>query len=127
MMMVGLAGCGFVPGALAAEKIEKSVDATAGKEFTISLESNQTTGFSWQLAKPMNEELLKSVKDEYQASPPAEGAPVVGRGGNHVWIFKALKPGKAVIEFKYVRPWEKDQEPAKVATVVVVIRDTGRK
>jgi inhibitor of cysteine peptidase len=110
--------------AQAAEKSDSAIQATVGKGFTISLESNRSTGFGWQLAKPLDETLVKSVKNEYQDAPEAPGKErVVGVPGKEVWTFKALKSGKITIEFKYVRPWEKDKAPAKTQSVTVEVKE----
>ena len=108
--------------ARAADKASTTVKVTAGQEFTITLEANHTTGFSWQLAKPLDETLVKSVKNDYKPTPQkAGGSPMTGVGGTETWTFKAVKSGKTPIEFKYVRPWEKDKEPAKTATYQIVM------
>ena len=124
--IIAVAVAGLFAGhpARAAEKADLVIEATAGKEFTISLKSNCTTGFRWQLAKPLDETIVKSVKNEYQAPPQkfCGEFPVVGAPGKEVWTFKALKSGKTTIEFKYVRPWEKDKAPAETKSVPVVVK-----
>jgi predicted secreted protein len=50
----------------------------------------------------------------------------VGGSGREVWTFKALKSGKITIEFKYVRPWEKDKAPAILKSFSVVVK-AGKK
>ena len=88
---------------------ETDIKAAAGKEFTITLDSNRTTGYEWQLAKPLDENIVRLAKPEYiPASTKLCGAP-----GKEVWKFKAIKPGKTTIYFKYIRPWEKNPVPAK--------------
>ena len=99
------------------------VQAVAGKEFAISLKSNPTTGYSWQLAKPAEAAVVKLVKSDYQADSHPPG--MVGVGGKEVWTFTAVGPGKTVLDFKYVRAWEKDQPPAQTARYEVVV--TGKK
>ena len=94
------------------DKSSKPIKAKAGTEFSLTLESNRTTGYQWQLDKPLDESVVKLVRNEYK-SPEAAG--VVGAGGKEVWTFKAVAEGKTVIVMKYVRPWEKDQAPAKRA------------
>jgi len=122
-MVVAIAGLFTTHPARAAEKTDPVVEATSGKEFTISLDSNRTTGYGWQLAKPLDETIVKSVKNDYQSSPKKAGEPPkVGVGGKEVWTFKAVKSGKTTIEFKYVRSWEKDKAPAKTANYQVVVK-----
>jgi len=85
------------------------IKSDAGKEFTVTLDSNKTTGYEWQLAKPLDENIVRLVKPEYiPGSSNLCGAP-----GKEVWKFKAIKPGRTAIYFKYVRPWEKNPVSAK--------------
>ena len=123
VIAVAVAGLSAGHPARAAEKTESVIEATAGKEFTISLDSNITTGFGWKLAKPLDETIVKSVKNVYQNAPQnPDKEPMVGAPGKEVWTFKALKSGTTTIEFKYVRPWEKDKAPAKTKSFPVVVK-----
>lgn len=94
------------------------IQAKAGKEFAIILESNVTTGYRWQLASPIDRDFLMVVGLRYVA--PKTKA--VGVGGWEEWTFKTVKPGKVSITFNYARSWEKNKAPAKTRTFVVVIK-----
>ncbi|MEI7912738.1 MAG: protease inhibitor I42 family protein [Verrucomicrobiota bacterium] len=121
--VLGLAGRTCGESAPPAEKDAKPVEAVVGKEFTITLDANHSTGYSWQLAKPLTETLVKSTTHSYQEAATEAGAPPrAGAGGKEVWTFKAISPGSTVIEFKYVRPWEKDTPPVKTAKFPLVIK-----
>lgn len=108
-------GFGWLLTAGAAEP--KPIDVTVGQEFTISLQSNPTTGYLWRFAKPPDEKLLKLVRTQYKA-PQSK---LVGAGGIEVWTFKALAEGKTPLELNYQRPWEKSIPPAQSTNFVVVI------
>lgn len=95
-----------------------SLEAKVGQEFTITLESNATTGYQWQLAKPLDESVVKLVGSEYKA--PQDGR--VGQGGEEVWAFKAMGTGKTEVAMKYVRPWEKDVQPVEERTFTVTVK-----
>jgi len=97
---------------------ENVIQAKVGESFTITLESNATTGFSWQLAEGLDETRLKLESSKY--IPAATDR--VGSGGEEKWIFRALKKGSAKISLKYVRPWEKDTAPALEKTFFVKVR-----
>lgn len=96
---------------------EVTIQMTVRKSFVVTLESNKTTGYEWQLAKPLDRNTLKFVSSKYVAGD----SNLIGAGGKEEWTFMALKPGKTTISLKYVRPWEKDAPPAKKVTFVVVI------
>jgi inhibitor of cysteine peptidase len=95
------------------------ITASVGKEFRVVIEGNPTTGYTWQLAKPLDEKIVKLVSNRYDA--PGRGGRV-GQGGREVWTFKAVAAGKTTIEMKYIRVWEKDQPPARVACYSVEVK-----
>lgn len=85
------------------------IHVRVGEEFSIILKSNPSTGFTWQLAEPLDKSILRLVGSEYKARKPA----LIGSGGEEIWIFKALSKGRAFISMEYNRQWEKDVPPAK--------------
>jgi len=86
----------------------ETLQVYVGHDFSIALESNPTTGYSWQLSSPPEKELISSINSYFEIKESA----ALGASGRQVWIFKAIKAGKATIHFKYVRPWE-DNLPAE--------------
>jgi len=88
-----------------------------GDEFVLTLESNPTTGYQWQVADKLDGKIVRLISSEYKA-PDTK---LVGAGGNEVWTFRAEGRGKTAINLIYVRPWEKDTPPAKTATVTIVV------
>ncbi len=82
----------------------KVIRVPAGKIITLALDANPTSGFSWQLVKISDKNILEFVKKEFFA---AEGK-LIGAGGVEKWSFKTLKGGQAVIVLEYRRAWEKD-------------------
>lgn len=74
---------------------------------TVSLCSNPTTGFKWELTEVTDEEVLVYNDNEYIA-PEAEG--VEGAAGTEVWTFKVLKAGSSNITMEYSRSWEGGEE-----------------
>ena len=104
--------------AIRGAKNDKIVEAAVGKNFTITMDSNPTTGYQWQIARQMDTGLVELIDSQYIA--PKTG--LVGAPGKEEWHFKAIKEGKAIISFDYVRPWEKDELPAQTETFIVIIR-----
>lgn len=126
VMAIAIAGLFVVHPARAAENADSVIEVSPGKEFAISLESNISTGYGWQLAKPLDGTIVKSVRNDYQSAPQAsDGPPLVGAPGKEVWTFKALKSGKTAIDFKYVRSWEKDKAPAETRSFSVRVKADG--
>ncbi|MBN2058303.1 MAG: protease inhibitor I42 family protein [Candidatus Saganbacteria bacterium] len=93
------------------------ISVRQGDEFTLSLGSNATTGYQWQLSQPLDQERLKLISSVYIT--PEQGR--IGQGGVEHWTFKALKSGRAVIKLGYLRPWEKEVPPVKSKAFLIRI------
>jgi len=93
------------------------ITTKVGEEFTITLDSNPTTGYQWKLSDNFTEGIVKLVKSEYM-DPETE---MVGVGGNEIWTFKAIEPGETTVDLEYVRPWETGVEPVVVKSFGVTV------
>ena len=96
----------------------EQIRVLAGKQFSITLNANHTTGYSWRLAKPLDPAMLRQISDDYHAA--TSGA--VGAPGEEVWTFESVAAGNVELDFEYVRPFEKDAKPAKTAKYSIVIK-----
>jgi inhibitor of cysteine peptidase len=80
------------------------INNTLNNEFTIALDANLTTGYSWQ---PVFDEQAISLVEEPTFKENANTSKgIVGAGGTQYFKFKALKKGETQITFTYKRPWE---------------------
>ena len=95
---------------------EKQIATSPGQEFKITLGSNRTTGFMWELAAPLDESVVKLSGSEYKA-PQSR---LEGAGGAEVWTFRAVGRGQTTITIKYARPWEKDKPPVRTIVFRIV-------
>ncbi len=105
------------------EQISFVVMAEEGKEFTVRLNSNRTTGYQWRPVGPLDESIVKFVRCEYV---PFEGT-LPGGGGEEIWTFLAAGKGSTEITMEYVRPWEKLHSPVKTATIKVSVRPASNR
>ncbi len=97
----------------------KEVALAAGGTLTITLESNITTGYSWEETANIGDKLvLQQTGHKYE--PPA--TPALGAGGKEVWTIKALKAGESTISMGYGRPFEPGVAPAKTFNLTVVVK-----
>jgi inhibitor of cysteine peptidase len=118
------AGCGNKAdgggkGAEAADvKTNESREVSVGEEFTITLDSNPTTGYTWKMSTRPDESILGLTGDYFEA-PQTD---MVGAPGKHNFRFKALKEGKTSMVFIYWRSFEPDAPPAQSHTVSVTVR-----
>jgi inhibitor of cysteine peptidase len=83
---------------------------------TVTLDSNTTTGYSWELTDISDSAVLQKIDSKYEA--PNSG--LIGAEGKEVWTFKALKDGKATITMSYGQPWAGGQKSARTFTLTVV-------
>ena len=84
----------------------QEVEMAVGDRLVVTLESNPTTGFKWELAEGTDQTVLELVESRYQPGPGAsQTPPVTGAGGEEVWTFQALKQGETAISLEYSQPW----------------------
>lgn len=88
-------------------------------QFTITLDSNRTTGYSWSL-KSYDKKLISLVSHEY--IPP--NSKLIGAPGYEKWVFQAnpifLNGSKiAMVSLDYARPWEHGKSIKTVVYKVV--------
>jgi inhibitor of cysteine peptidase len=82
----------------------EQITIKSGDVITVTLASNPTTGYSWQVIKIDNAILVQDGDHEYEQSPGSEG--LVGAGGTETLRFKANGTGKTTLELGYMRPRE---------------------
>ena len=104
--------------ALNAADSGKQITANAGDSFTITLDSNPSTGFSWSISAITDESVIDDVSNEFKGADTG----MVGAGGQEVWTFEAVDKGSSTIEMKYRRSWEQGVEPAATFNVTVVVK-----
>ena len=109
------AGCNS---ALTAKDNGTTVTVKTGDTFTIKLEGNPSTGYTWE-AKDLDTSILEQVGEaEFSGGVPG----MVGSGGNLTLTFKALQPGTTTLILVYHRPWETDVEPIDTFSVTVTVK-----
>ena len=97
---------------------EETIDSSMDREFIvlIALESNPSTGYSWE-AK-YDSAMLELIEETFELGEYAKEN-IVGAGGTELFRFKGLNKGKTEITFNYKRSWETEVLDIKVFTVEV--------
>ena len=98
--------------------IDWTGEVAAGQALLLSVESNPTTGYSWQAAQDRE---LFDVLSIYTARPQA--GPVSGAGGRQSFILTPKEPGEASVRFTYSRPWEPNDTDPQFTCVFAVSED----
>ena len=82
---------------------ENQIELAVGQTLVITLKSNPTTGFRWEIAE-IDEEILQQVGEpEYI---PESDEPLVGQGGTEVFRFEAGVSGETQLKLVYHQPWD---------------------
>ena len=92
-------------------------DVDPGDEFTVVLESNITTGFSWALESELDESVVRLVEDVYVEAD----TDLVGAAGRQELTFEAVGDGSTFIQLWYVRLFDDPPEPADRAQFEVIV------
>jgi inhibitor of cysteine peptidase len=97
---------------------EETIDSNISKQFIvlIALESNPSTGYSWEAE--YDDAMLELLEETFEPGEYAKEN-IVGAGGTELFCFKGLGKGKTEITFNYKRSWESEVLDTKVFTVEV--------
>jgi inhibitor of cysteine peptidase len=93
-------------------------ETSVGKTFTIALDANATTGYSWSQTVG-DKTVVSFVSNAYAAE--TRDPQVVGGGGTDTFTFKAVGKGTTTITLDYARVWE-SVPPAQTRTITVTVK-----
>jgi predicted secreted protein len=88
-----------------------------GDETVVGLESNQTTGYSWQLAQSPDPTIAIAAGSQYFPS----GSGLIGAGGMECWTFQGVGAGTTSIQLNYARPFEPGQPAARIRQFTITV------
>ena len=91
-----------------------------GDTFTIQLVSNPTTGYLWKFGTPPYDESVMILRGDNYIQPEEE---LCGAPGKRSLTFLAEGSGRTGLRLIYVRPWEKNQPPAREFNLMVIVKD----
>jgi len=96
------------------------VELEIGRILIVTLESNPTTGYRWEVVEIQESILEQMGEAEFKQSDTGE-PPLVGAGGWEIFRFKAISAGQTSLKLVYHRPWEEGVEPLKTFSIQVVV------
>jgi inhibitor of cysteine peptidase len=97
----------------------KTITVKNGDTFTVKLDENPTTGYSWDMTVGNG---LLIVSDRYVP----DTAHMLGSGGYHEWTIKAVSNGKYKVSGIYKRPWEQATGNERHYTLTVKVVGDGQ-
>ena len=119
VLIVSISACssGANDQTLTAENAGKIIEMNVGDTFSIELEGNPSTGYTWEVAD-MDIAVLKQVGEtEFETESDLVGASVV-----QVLRFETIGRGETALNLVYHRPWEEDVLPEEIYEVSVVVK-----
>ena len=96
----------------------KTIAVGKGDSLIISLESNPSTGYVWQVGKNDNAILRLVGQPAFRPSTDR----MLGASGRQLFKFEAISTGSNALELGYVRPWEKGVAPAKTFGIIATVK-----
>jgi inhibitor of cysteine peptidase len=94
------------------------VKVKLGDPIVINLESNPSTGYTWETID-LDKTIFEQAGDPtFKSSDPG----VVGSGGTLTLTFNTVKAGTATLKLVYQRPWETNVEPTSTFAVEVTVK-----
>jgi predicted secreted protein len=84
--------------------IRQSVEIPAGRDVSIALCSNPTTGYTWAVPT-IGDRAVATVAATVYRAPDEASLPIVGRAGGQVVTLHAVAPGTTTLSMAYGQPW----------------------
>jgi inhibitor of cysteine peptidase len=106
-------------GAYAMENNNSNIIIETDETFNISLASNPSTGYEWEI-RECNYSVLE-LADSHYGSPKYPSPPPLGAGGWQNWTFRGIKDGKTTLKLVYWRPWEGEESIIDVYTLHITV------
>lgn len=103
----------------ASEDNGKTGEVRAGDTFTVTLISNLTTGYQWDIEQ-LDPAILQQV-GEAAYEPDNKKGDMVGAGGKETFTFKAQANGQTDLTLIYHRRWEKGIQPIETFKMTIVV------
>ncbi|NQT33204.1 MAG: protease inhibitor I42 family protein [Candidatus Omnitrophica bacterium] len=108
-LMIAFSGCASQKNIKVSVSGDTSIDLEKKGIVDIELEANPSTGYSWAVSPLADETVLKQIG----GGRYTQKSSLAGGGGYQIFRFRGTEQGKEEITFKYRRPWERNQPPAK--------------
>jgi inhibitor of cysteine peptidase len=94
----------------------KEVQLNLADQLILSLESNPTTGYTWEVETPENPILEQNGDPEYTSN-----SSLIGSSGKLTFVFTAIKSGQQTLILDYHRTFEVGVAPLQVFQVNVTV------
>jgi inhibitor of cysteine peptidase len=117
-----IASCANQPAAISVgiELSGQTIRMQVGQQLAVTLPSNPSTGYRWEVETIDESLLLQQGEPEYQPLG-ITGTPMPGEGGSETYRFEAVSRGEAPLRLFYRHPSD-DGEPAEIFFLMIKIQ-----
>jgi len=98
----------------------RQIELTNGQTFNVTLETNPSTGYSWEVVE-LNNSIIKKI-GEAVSEPNNTEKNMVGAPVMHTFQFEVINTGQTTLKIVYRRSWEKDVAPVNTFSVELFVR-----
>jgi len=98
----------------------RQIELTNGQTFNVTLETNPSTGYSWQVVE-LNNNILHQI-GETETEPNITQKNMVGVPVMHTFQFQVINTGQTTLSIVYHRIWEKDVAPVNTFSIDLFVR-----
>ena len=98
----------------------RQIELTNGQTFNVTLETNPSTGYSWEVVE-LNNSIIQKIGDAV-SEPNITEKNIVGAPVMHTFQFKVINTGQTTLKIIYHRIWEKDVAPVNTFSVELFVR-----
>ena len=126
ILLMFAAGCkttGEYHSQLTMQDSGRTLSLKPGDSFRITLQSNQTTGFSWIEAEKADPAVIRLTAKRFVSAQKQKE--LVGAPRETEFIYKAVGSGETEIRLNYKRSWEK-VAPAKTFMLKILVQRQSR-
>ena len=95
----------------------KTIEVTVGPVVAVTLTANPTTGYTWAVAEPTDEQIVRQT-GEIEFVPESEA---LGAGGVQIIRFEVVGAGQTTLKLIYHRPWER-VEPLQTFSATLIVQ-----
>jgi len=98
----------------------RQIELTNGQTFNVTLETNPSTGYSWEVVE-LNNNILHQI-GEAEIEPNITQKDIVGAAVMQTFQFEVINTGQTTLKIIYHRIWEKDVASLNTFSIDIFVR-----
>jgi len=98
----------------------RQIELTNGQTFNVTLETNPSTGYSWEVVE-LNNSIIQKI-GEAVSEPNITQKNMVGVPVMHTFQLEVINTGQTTLKIVYHRKWEKDVAPVNTFSIELFVR-----